>query len=246
MENANAQTGKNFSATKISSETAKTLRPVDVLIGIAVLGSIWGFVEVVLGGALQSTGFSQRAGLLTGLGMGIMGVALGAFRRSVMLLGIAVVAILCKELVVPILHVSILCKANSVLAVGLDGVALAGVAGIVGRRISRGYTVQIVAVACAALLARSAFYFMGMKLAPCAHLLSFNKESGYAAFMAYNALGWAAFSALFFPLGHWLGVRLREPILVLGTRRAPLYYAVSALAVALCWVVSGFAISAGF
>jgi len=246
MENANAQSEKNLSVTKTSPETARALRPIDGLIGIAVLGSIWGFIEVVLGGALQSTAFPQKAALLTGLGMGLMGVALGAFRRSLMLVAIAVVAILCKELVVPILHVSFLCKANSVLAVGLDGVALGGVAGIVGRRISRGYTIQIVAAACAALLARSAFYFMGMKLAPCAHLLSFNKANGYAAFMAYNALGWVAFSALFFPLGHWLGVRLREPIYVLGTKKAPLYYAVSAVAVALLWVASGMAISGGF
>lgn len=246
MDNANEQTETDLPVKKISAEAARGLRPVDALIGIAVLGSVWGLVEVVLGGALKDSGFPQSAALLTGLGMGIMGVALGAFRRSLMLVGMAVVAILCKELVVPILHVSILCKANSCLAVALDGVALAGVAGIAGRRIARGYTPQIVAAACAALLARSAFYFTGMKLAPCAHLLSFNKVNGYAAFMAYNALGWVAFSALFFPLGHWLGVRLREPILVLGTRRASLYYAVSVVSVALCWVVSGFAISAGF
>ena len=232
--------------TRAEAPVARRTRWIDVLIAIAVLGSVWGFAEVVLGGAIKAAGFPQRAAVMTGLGMGIMAVALGAFKRPLMLLGIAALAILCKELVVPILHVSILCKANSCLAVAIDGVALAGVAGIAGRKLTRSYAIQVVAAASAALLARSAFYFGGMKLAPCAHLLSFDKAGGYASFMGYNALGWVVSSALFFPLGYWLGMRLREPVLAMGLRKPGLYYTTSAASVALCWAASALAISAGF
>ncbi|MCX5801867.1 MAG: hypothetical protein NTX17_10860 [Candidatus Eisenbacteria bacterium] len=230
---------------KDETRATKRKRAVDVLIAIALLGSVWGFLEVVLGGAIKAAGLPQRAAIMTGLGMGVMGIALGAFRRPLMLVAIPIVAVLCKQLVVPILHVSILCKANSCLAVGLDGFALAAVAGIAGRRMDKGYTIKVVSAASAALLVRGTFYFMGMNLAPCAHLLSFNRAGGFVSFMAYNGLAWAAFSALLFPVGYWIGAQLKEPVLVLGTRRPSLYYVASAVAVILCWGASALAISSG-
>ncbi|KPJ59293.1 MAG: hypothetical protein AMJ46_11650 [Latescibacteria bacterium DG_63] len=228
----------------------KRVRTADIVIAVLVLGSLWGVVEIILGGALKAWGISYRTGILTGVGMGIMGIGLalflGVLRRPLMLLGIAVVAVLCKQLVVPILHISVMCKANSCLAVMLQGSALAGVAAVLGRRLEKGFLVQMAGVASAALLARGTFYFAGLKLAPCPHLLSFAYAGGFVDYMATNGLAWAGFSAMLFPLGYRAGTLLRDPVVALGLRKPALYYSTSVLAIVCCWVASAVAISTGF
>jgi hypothetical protein len=222
----------------------KRAREVDLLATILALGSLWGLSEVVLGGAIGAAGLPYRAGILTGIGMGIMGIAISAFRKPLMLAGIALVAILCKQLVVPILHVSVMCEANSCLAVMLEGLALAGVVSLAGRKLDRGHLVPIASGASAALLAAAAFYFIGMQVAPCRYLLSFNRPGGFMAFLAVEGLVWAAFSAMLFPVGYWMGARLRDALLA-SRMRKPLFYTTFAAIVVCCWVASAFAIAAG-
>lgn len=223
----------------------KRAQLVDVLIAIVVLGSLWGLSEVVLGGAIRAAGLPYWAGILTGVGIGIMGIAVGVLRKPSMLAGIALVAILCKQLVVPILHVSVMCKANSCLAVMLEGLALAGVVSLAGRKLDRGYLAQIASGASAPLLAAAAFYFVGMRVAPCRYLLSFNRPGGFVAFLAVEGLVWAVFSAILFPVGYWVGARLRETILALRMRKPLFYYTTFAALAVSCWVASAFAITAG-
>lgn len=218
---------------------------VDVLMAIAVLGSLWGLSEVVLGGAIRAAGLPYRAGILTGVGIGIMGIAVGILRKPSMLAGVALVTILCRQLVVPILHVSVMCKANSCLAVMLEGLTLAGVISLAGRKLDRGYLAQIASGASAALLAAAAFYFIGMRVAPCRYLLSFNRPGGFAAFLAVEGLVWAVFSAILFPAGYWMGSRLRGTVLALRAREPLFYYTTFAALVVCCWVVNAFAIAAG-
>ena len=56
-------------------------RLADVLVAIAVLGSLWGLAEVVLGGAIRAAGLPYRAAILTGIGLGMMGIAVGIVTR---------------------------------------------------------------------------------------------------------------------------------------------------------------------
>jgi len=161
-----------------------------------------------------------------------------------MLVGVALMAILCKQLVVPILHVSVMCKANSCLAVILEGLALAGVVSLVGRKLGRSHLAQIASGVSAALMAAAAFYFIGMRVSPCRYLLSFNRPGGFVAFLTVEGLVWAAFSGILFPVGYWMGVRLRDTVLSLGTRKPLLYYTTSMALVVCCWVASAFAIAA--
>ncbi len=223
----------------------KGTQSVNVLIAILVLGSLWGLSEVVLNGAIRTAGLPFRAGILTGIGIGIMGIAIGIFRKSSILIGIALVTIFCKQLVVPILHVSIMCKANSCLAVVLEGVALTGVVSLAGCKLESGHLPRIVSGASAAMLAAIAFYFIGMKVVPCQFLLSFNRPGGFVAFLTVEGLVWAIFSAIFFPIGYWLGARFRNTVLTLQTRKPLLYYTTSFALVICCWAASAFAISTG-
>ncbi len=214
-----------------------------VLTSILVFGSLWGLSEVVLGGSLRAAGFPYRSGLLTGAGMGIMGVALAMSRKWLLPVGIGVVAALVTLLVVPIMHVSVMCKANSCLALGLESGSLSLAAVLVGRKASRNIYGRMGMGGGAALLASAAFYFIGRQVAPCAYLLSFTTPG---SFIVTEGLVWAAFSAILLPLGYAVGELLViTPLPVLFERNLA-RYASSAAIVALCWGISASAIAAGF
>jgi len=227
----------------MKSRTGRT-RLADILIAVVVLGSLWGLTEVVLDSAIRAAGLPFRAGILTGIGIGLLAIAMGAFRRPALLVLIPPVAILCKQLVVPILNVSVMCKANSCVAVMLEGLAVTGVVCLIGRRLDRNRVIQAVSGASGALLAAGAFYFAGMRLAPCQYLLSFNSPVGFVRFMLVEGVVWAAFSAVLFPVGYWVGAQLRDTILA-QERKPWLYYAASATIVVGSWAASAVAIAAG-
>lgn len=219
-------------------------RTIDMALVILVLGSLWGLSEVVLSSAIRAAGLPFRAGILTGIGVGLLAVAAGAFRRPILLALVPPITILCKQLVVPILHVSVLCQANSCLAVLLEGLAVAGVVYLAGRRLGN-RLVQAASGGAAALAAAGAFHVLGTWLVPCNYLLSFSGPVGFARFMLVEGLVWAAFSAAFFPIGYAVGARLRETVLT-PARRPWLYYATSGAIVAGSWAASAWAIAAGF
>lgn len=212
-----------------------------VLVGILVLGSIWGMSEVVLGGGLRTVNFPYSSGLLTGIGLGLMGVALAVYRKPAMLLGIGAIGVLVKFLVVPVLHVSVMCKANSALGVMMDAAALTAVAAMVQTTMNRSIHARMGYGAVAALAAAVGFYFIGNRLAPCPYLLSFSP----AGFMITEGLIWAAFSAGLLSLGYVIGERLTDALPRLSTSTVP-YYAVSSAVVVIAWVASAVAIAAGW
>lgn len=215
------------------------------LVTVLVLGSLWGFAEVVLGGAMKLAGVPYRSGILTGLGVGLMALGLAVLSRPALLPGMALVAACCKQLVVPILQVSFMCKANSCLAVLLDGVALFGVVALVGRWLDKSLPVRVMSGASAALLAAVGFYFLGMRLAPCNYLLSFNRPGGLAAFLGAEGLVWMIFSAVFFPLGYAAGKRASDVISAWRVSRPSLYYIIAIAIIAFSWLASALAIAAG-
>jgi hypothetical protein len=227
-----------------NNETSRSGKS-DIAVALVLLGSLWGFLEVVGGGAMKAGNIPYKGDILTGLGIGAMAVALAMFRRPFMLIGIAIIAVAVKQLAVPILHLPTFCKANSCLAVMLGGGALTGCAAIAGRRLRHGMLPRIATGFGAGLLASTSFYFIGMRVAPCRYLLSFNRPGGFVAFMIAEGLIWAALGGVFFPVGYRVGERLREGITDLRVRRPIIYYTASGLLVACCWIASGFAIVKG-
>lgn len=224
-------------------EWREMARPVDIAIGIVVLGSLWGFSEVVVSGAIQAAGLPYRAAVLTGIGMGLMAVGLAAYNRLWLPVAGAGVAVLCKLLVVPILHLPASCKANSSLAVTLEALALSAVVAFAGRRM-RSAKVQAASGVLAALTSAAAFWLSGMRLAPCNYLLSFNRPGGLLAFMAAEGVPWAVACGLLVPVGYALGERLKRTTLAWRTRPNA-YYVGSAAVTACCWAASALAIAAG-
>jgi len=227
------------------SERTGTTQLAHVLIAVAVLGSLWGFSEVVLSGVLAAVGFHYRAAMLTGIGLGLMTIGVAAYDRLWMPVAGAVVAVMCKLLVVPLLHVPASCKANSCLAVVVEGLALSVTVALVGRRMRESPVARVSGGAGAALLASAVFYPVGLRLAPCAYLFSFGEAGGLSAFVLGEGVPWAIAAAFLVPVGYWLGERLREGVLV--WERKPLtYYVGAAGTVACCWAASAVAILSGW
>lgn len=224
----------------------KRMQTIDILVAVLALGSLWGFSEVVVNGFIQRVGLPFRAALLTGIGFGLMAVAVALLRKAWPLAGVAVVAILVKQLVVPILHVSVLCKANSCLAVLLEGLALAGAVSMAGRALQQRPFARPVAAAVGALVAAGAFHYLGIRLAPCQYLLSFNRPGGFLAFLAAEGVPWAVASAVLFPLGYRVGEWLEANVVPLRLRQRLAYYAAQAGLIVACWAASAAAIAVGF
>jgi hypothetical protein len=222
------------------------LKTVDILIIILILGSLWGLSEVIVNGIIQQTGIPYRSGILIGVGMGLMGIFVGIFKRFSFLIGIALVAILCKQLVVPILGVSIMCKANSCLAVIIDSLALTGAAVLVGHKMYKKPKYRIIGGLAAGLSAGVVFYFVGMKTAPCPSLLTFAGLQGFGLFLLNKCLVWMVFSGIFFPVGYILGNRLKDIVFVIRIKKPLFYYASSVTLIVCCWLAVAFAIAAGY
>ena len=217
----------------------------DIALAIVVLGSIWGLLEVVLGGAMKSASIPYKGDLLTGLGIGAMAVAIAWFRRPLLVVGVAAVAVALKQLAVPILHLPFMCKANSCLAVILAGGALAAAGAVMGGRLYKSRIPRIGAGFSAGLLGSVGFYFIGMRAAPCNYLLSFNRPGGFVAFLGAEGLIWAVLGGVFLPLGYSLGLALEPRVVLLRAARPAAYYAALATIIACAWIASGFAIAAG-
>ena len=200
---------------------------------------------MVLNEWIRAARLPFRAGILVGIGMLIMGIFIRVTKRSYALLLIPVLVILLKQMVVPILGVSVLCKANSCIAVGLQAFALAGVVGITWRKSNNGLMTLMATGAGSGLLSAALFYFIGLRVAPCPYLLSLNHPAGFTTFILTEGFAWAAFSAVLFPLGYWLGEKVSNPISDFANRRPGYYYAAVAGFVISCWLVIAATIAAG-
>lgn len=215
----------------------------DIMLWILILGSLWGLSEAVLGNVMGG-GVPFRAAVLTGIGIGIMGIALGIFKRPFILLGIALITAASKQVAVPLLGSSILCKANSCLAVFLHAAFLTGTVALMGKR--RGNTVRLsLAGFSAVLFSASAFFFAGMRLAPCAYLLSFNHPVGLLTFLAAEGIVWAVLAGITLPVGYRLGESLKGGIFQFRSKPL-LYYGISSAVIICCWAVITFTTIAEF
>lgn len=216
----------------------------DLWLVVLALGSVAGLIEVVAGGLLRDLKFPFTSGLLTGLGFAIIGIGFAIFKKPFIGIIIGLVAILCKLLIVPIMHVSLMCNANSCLAVLLEYGALSGIAATMGNKIHGKTSSRILAGGLAALVSAIAFYFIGMRVAPCNYLLTF-REAGVFSFILKEGSSWIISSAILFPLGWFVGQRLKDKIVLHLIHRPRLIQGGAVLTFVLCWLISAIGISQG-
>lgn len=231
--------------TPLTTTENRTFCGRNIALAVLVLGSLWGVAEVVLNDAVKAADLPFRAGILTGAGMLTMGILLGYARRPLAIIAVPLIAVVIKQLVVPLVGAPVACKANSCIAVLLEGSVLAGVVMLSRRFVGRKLSARVAAGGGSGLLAAVPFYFIGLAVAPCNYLMSFSRAGGFTDFMIQEGLIWAAFSAVLFPLGFALGARARAPLAMMELRR-PLAFRATAIGVAACcWVIASLAILAG-
>lgn len=217
-----------------NSEHAPAMRAADVAVLALMLGAVWGLCEAVLGGVVRSIAGELRAGVLTAIGMMIMGFGYGVARRPMIALSAACVGAATMLLAVPVLGCSFLCRANSMLAVALHGVMLAGCLCAFGNTRALSFTRLAAIASGAALLSSTAFYFGGMRLAPCAYLLSFGGDWGLVRFLVREGAVGGALSAALLPSGAAAGAMASAAISKFAAERRVMAYGASAAWVAGC------------
>ena len=224
--------------------TMKAPGKTDFWLIILALGSIAGLIEVIGGGLLRDLKFPYASGLLTGLGFAIIGFGFAIFKKPVMGIIIGIVAVFCKQLTVPIMHVSVLCGANSCLAVLLEYGALSGILAITGSKMHGKTYRRVLMGGSAALISAMAFYFVGLRFAPCNYLLSF-RESGVFSFVVKEGSSWIISSAVLFPIGWIAGQRSADKISLYLAQRPRMIYGGITLTAIICWMISAIGIAQG-
>ena len=218
---------------------------VRLIIGVLVFGSIWGFLEATLGGFLNLIIFPNKGAIMGGIGMAIMGAALAIYRKPAMLPGIGIVAASFKWLnawllFVPASAVQII---NPAMAIILEALAFSLVVAFLMNRIEKNAYVGVWAAVLAGLMSAIAYVYFAVYVTHSPIFARLGIES-IGEFIVGNGVVQAVFFGVLAPLGYVVGKKLAAitpPVLT----RPPIYYAVSASTVLLCWGVSVLAIMAG-
>jgi len=230
--------------TNIKSKQIDRQGAIQILIGILVFGSVWGFLEATLGGFLHMIIFPNKGAIMGGIGVAIMASALAIYKKPGMLPGIGIIAALFKLLDVwlfalPIASIHII---NPAMAIIFESLAFSLVAVFVMKKIAKSALVGVGAGALAGLVSATAWVYFAIYVmnAPAYARVVFTA----GGFIANQGVVQAAFFGIFVPLGYLVGEKLAAktfPVLI----SRPLYYATSAAIICLCWGISAIAKMAG-
>ena len=228
----------------IKSEVGKQQGMLNLIIGILVFGSIWGFLEATLGGFLHMIIFPNKGAIMGGIGVAIMALALAIYKKPAMSLGIGIVAASFKLLDVwlfslPIISIHII---NPAMAIIFESLAFSLVVTFVMDKMAKNAYVGIGAGALAGLASATAWVYFAIYVmnAPAYARVVFTAGE----FIANQGVVQAVFFGTLLPIGYLAGEKLASQTFSYLLNR-PLYYATSALVICLCWGISGMAKMAG-
>ncbi len=202
-------------------------------------GSVWGLSEVALNSAIRNAGLPLRAGILTGIAFLIIGVLGGYFKKAWYILPAVIPAVIIVQMGVVLCGAAVSCKANTCVALGLH----AGMASLVfkasgmGKRKMNWARVALYGSA-AAFSSAIAFYFIGMRCAPCPYLLSFNSSAGFVSYLTAEALPWTVLGGAGFSLGNILGKKAAESWAFVPAHAGMAHYMTGITVAVLCWILS--------
>jgi hypothetical protein len=216
----------------------------NILLATIVLGSICGLIEVATKNILNYNGI-HLSGLIIGLDFIVIGIALAILRSPLMIIGMGLIACLCKQLVVPLLGLSFMCKANSCLAIMLEFATFASLAAFTLNKMKTSATARALTAGAGIFVSSILFYTIGMCVVPCPYLLSFNIPGGFISFILKEGVVWSIFAAMLFPMGWKIGESLSAKVFELSLQRPRLYYAGATLVTIFCLLGCALAIYSG-
>ncbi|HOP62316.1 MAG TPA: hypothetical protein PK358_00655 [Spirochaetota bacterium] len=211
-----------------------------LIILILIAGSIWGLSEVAGNSLIKHFGLPLRAAILTGIAFTVMGFMGGYLKKAQYILLILVPAILIVQMGVVLCGTPVACKTNTCVALILHAGFLSVLFHATGSgRKKTGAAKTFFLGSTAAFSSAIAFYFIGMRCAPCPYLLSFNSSAGFVSYLYAEALPWTIFAGAGFSAGYSLGNRKSEsPEFLSMNLKIPEF--IQGLALSLgCWIISG-------
>ena len=218
----------------------------NLIIGILLFGSIWGFFEATLGGFLNMIIFPNKGAIMSGIGVAIMGGALAIYRKPSMLPGIGIVAASFKLLNVGFLFVPISAVyiINPAMAIIFESLAFSLVAAFVMNRIAKNAFVGIGAGIFTGLISATAYVYFAIYVmhAPLFERMGVNSIGG---FILNQGVVQAAFFGILLPLGYLVGEKLAANTFPVLIRRPLYYYATSVAIICFCWGISAVTVMAG-
>lgn len=241
-----------FNKPKTNSQSGNIL---SAIVGIVLFGSIWGFFESIVAGALflRAGTFLRAHDIcicpITGaiFGIFIMALALAIYRRPAMLMGIGVVAASFKLLDIPILQGSALpppmilrFTVNPVIFIILTSLLFSLTAALMLKRLERGWPMRVAVGALTGFLGVVGFAYIAFYATRTDPLI----VNTPFELIATHGPAVVALSAISLPLGYLASTKVRQMVVSLLARKPAFSYGVSAGVVACCWGVSALALAA--
>jgi len=212
---------------------------VNAIILIILAGSLWGLSEVAINETVRTYSLPLRASILTGIAFLIMGSLGGFLKKARYIIMMAVPAVIIVQMGVILCGNSIYCKTNTCVAIISHAGMLSAVFAFSGMgRKKTSFKKTFLFGSAAALSSAIAFYFIGMRCAPCPYLLSFNSAAGFASYLSAEALPWMIFAGTGLSMGYFIGTKKAESTALLSTgMRIPQLAAGLSISL-ICWIAS--------
>jgi len=206
---------------------------------ILLCGSIWGLTEVAGNDTIKLFNLPLRAAILTGIAFILLGFIGGYLKKARYMMLMVIPAMMIVQMGVLLCGNSITCKTNTCVALTLHAGMLSSLfylSGMGKMKTSSGKTFLFGSAA--AFSSAIAFYFIGMRCAPCPYLLSFNSVAGFFSYLFAEALPWTIFSGAGFSAGYFIGVKKSEsPEFLSLNMKIPGY--IPGVGASLgCWIIS--------
>jgi hypothetical protein len=215
----------------------KWKRILAISLTIIVIGSVWGFFEMTLGGFLHIIHFPQKGAVMGGLAVSFMAifVAITGKPSLVPILGVIAASFKPFDAIifgVPVLSAYII---NPAIAIVMEALAFSAVAVVLKTAIDK----RLLARASAGILAGSLGYISYAAFASIFGLgiwptLDFTAK---LQFILTNATPIAIMGAIMLVAGYYVGRASMPRLSIFKELRPKLYYSTSLALVLLCWVI---------
>lgn len=217
----------------------------NALIGVVVLGSIWGLLEATLGGLLHLIHFPYKGAIMGGIGMSIMATFLATHRRPSLLVEIAFIAALFKPLSALIYGQPAFAQfvVNPAMAIILEGLAFSLVAHFLFKGLERSVKVRAGVGLLVGYLSMTSWGAVASLVG--VGNWGFMELQEKVTYGLVNGTALAIVGVLLLPLGYMVGTKLRPRLSQLRDMRPKFFYTIAVAIGIFCWFGAGLAFAMG-
>jgi len=216
------------------------------LIGVIVLGSVWGFLEATLGGFLHLIHLPYKGAIMGGIGMSIMATFVATHRRPSLVFWIGFIAALFKPLSALIYGKPLFAPfvVNPASAILLEALALGLVSSLLFKGFESSVKVRIAAGVSAGYLSIILYAILASTLGMGSNWPLMGLTDKVISLLS-NGTGIAVIGTGLLLLGYMAGAQFRPKLVQLSSMKPKTFYASAAAATVSCWIIAAFAFASG-